>query len=446
MNKKKGFTLIELLAIIVILAIIAVVTVPLILNIINDAQKNASIDSAYGYKSALEKYYMKKVVENTENELPNGYKNISELPEDFIVSGESPSEGWVKLKKGIVQKFSLKYNDYVVTMDNDKNVTSEKQETIEPHVIGNYQEVEYLESTGTQYIDTGISGESKWKITNQYITPSNTSQILVGCGTAAGQWFGQYNEKYAIGTGSIHIFNVNSTTKQNLSIEFTPTKVSSTINDETKNREGSFTNNNYYLFGGLTSSSGNFYSYTRVYSTKTYQNNETVRNFVPVIRKSDNKPGMLDLANYSRNLFSSEWEQGVIESNNGASVNTSNSIRTKDFISVIPNKHYAINRSITSGYMNVRGYDKDKNYIGFGVAVIDLIAGSTNSNPMAAQNDNCIISPKENIYFLRFNDISNDLNTHYMMVEGDIQAEYEPYGYKFYTNAGTGEFITGPEI
>ena len=155
---------------------------------------------------------------------------------------------------------------------------------------------------------------------------------------------------------------------------------------------------------------------------------------------------MLDLANYSRNLFSSEWEQGVIESNNGASVNTSNSIRTKDFISVIPNKHYAINRSITSGYMNVRGYDKDKNYIGFGVAVIDLIAGSTNSNPMAAQNDNCIISPKENIYFLRFNDISNDLNTHYMMVEGDIQAEYEPYGYKFYTNAGTGEFITGPEI
>ena len=73
----KGFTLIELLAIIVILAVIAVITVPLILNVINDAQKNASIDSAYGYKSALEKYYMKKVVENTENELPNGYKNIS---------------------------------------------------------------------------------------------------------------------------------------------------------------------------------------------------------------------------------------------------------------------------------------------------------------------------------------------------------------------------------
>ena len=97
MKNKKGFTLIELLAIIVILAIIAVITVPLILNIINDAQKNASIDSAYGYKSALEKYYMKKVVENTENELPNGYKNISELPEDFIVSGEAPSDGWVKL-------------------------------------------------------------------------------------------------------------------------------------------------------------------------------------------------------------------------------------------------------------------------------------------------------------------------------------------------------------
>ena len=116
----KGFTLIELLAIIVILAIIAVITVPLILNIINDAQKNASIDSAYGYKDALEKYYITKTVKNTEYELPNGYKNISELPEDFIVSGESPSEGWVKLKKGIVEKYSLKYKDYVVSMDNDK--------------------------------------------------------------------------------------------------------------------------------------------------------------------------------------------------------------------------------------------------------------------------------------------------------------------------------------
>ena len=38
---KKGFTLIELLAVIVILAIIALIATPVILNIINDARKEA---------------------------------------------------------------------------------------------------------------------------------------------------------------------------------------------------------------------------------------------------------------------------------------------------------------------------------------------------------------------------------------------------------------------
>ncbi len=194
MNKKKGFTLIELLAIIVILAIIAVITVPLILNIINDAQKNASIDSAYGYKSALEKYYMKKVVENTENVLPNGYKDIAELPEDFSVSGETPSEGWVKLKKGIVQTFSLKYKDYVVSMDNDKNVVSEKQENVDPHVTDDYQEVEYLESTGTQYIDTGYFPDTNCKFVSRYYLSTEQSGNTFGCYEGSDKGFTLYTK------------------------------------------------------------------------------------------------------------------------------------------------------------------------------------------------------------------------------------------------------------
>ena len=434
MKNKKGFTLIELLAIIVILAIIAVITVPLILNIINDAQKNASIDSAYGYKSALEKYYMKKVVENTENELPNGYKEISELPEDFAVSGKSPSEGWVKLKKGIVQKFSLKYNDYVVTMDNDKNVTSEKQETIDPHVPDNYQEVEYLESTGTQYIDTGISGESKWEITNQYTNPSNTSQILVGCGAAAGQWFGQYNEKYASGTTSAYIFNINSTTKQNLSINFTSTNVSAIIDNETKNRAGSLSGNKYYLFGGFISSSGSFYSYTKVYKTKAYQNNDNVRNLVPVVRKSDNKPGMLDLANLSENLFNKN--KAIMNKQYGSqgqliSPQEEGTWYASDFIEVEQGKTYirSSNGNACGNYYNT--YDENKTFLGKyapGTGVSFTINSGVKYITFAIRSD------------------STPLDT-FQLNEGTTALPYEPYGYKFYTNAGSGDdFITGSEI
>jgi len=41
-NNKKGFTLIELLAVIVILAIIALITAPIILNVIEDARRDAA--------------------------------------------------------------------------------------------------------------------------------------------------------------------------------------------------------------------------------------------------------------------------------------------------------------------------------------------------------------------------------------------------------------------
>ena len=52
--KRNGFTLIELLAVIVILAIIAVIAVPIIIDIIEDSKKNATLRSAEMYMDAVE--------------------------------------------------------------------------------------------------------------------------------------------------------------------------------------------------------------------------------------------------------------------------------------------------------------------------------------------------------------------------------------------------------
>ena len=57
MKNKRGFTLIELLAVIVILAIIALIAVPVIMNILDKANKSAFKDTAYGLISAAELYY-----------------------------------------------------------------------------------------------------------------------------------------------------------------------------------------------------------------------------------------------------------------------------------------------------------------------------------------------------------------------------------------------------
>ncbi len=60
--EKKGFTLIELLAVILILSIIALITVPVIMNIIERANKSAFKDSAYGIIKAGELYYTDKLL------------------------------------------------------------------------------------------------------------------------------------------------------------------------------------------------------------------------------------------------------------------------------------------------------------------------------------------------------------------------------------------------
>ena len=119
--KKNAFTLIELLAIIVILAIIAVITVPVILNIIENSVKKAAIDSAYGYKDAVQKYYVAKLVTDLTEELPTRVYDISSLPSNFDVNGEKPTEGWVSLKDGEVIDYSLRFGDYVVNYDEDTN-------------------------------------------------------------------------------------------------------------------------------------------------------------------------------------------------------------------------------------------------------------------------------------------------------------------------------------
>ena len=60
MKQTKGFTLIELLAVIVILAIIALIAVPVIMNIIDKANKAAFKDTAYVIISAGELYFSER--------------------------------------------------------------------------------------------------------------------------------------------------------------------------------------------------------------------------------------------------------------------------------------------------------------------------------------------------------------------------------------------------
>ena len=126
MKSKKGFTLIELLAIIVILAIIAVITVPIILNIIDNSKKGAATDSAYGYKDAVNKWYISKLQEDSGYTL-NGNYNVSDGKLNNIeipLSGSIPTNGTLTYSNNELTGGCLTIGDYKVTFDSKGSVSS----------------------------------------------------------------------------------------------------------------------------------------------------------------------------------------------------------------------------------------------------------------------------------------------------------------------------------
>ena len=141
-SKKNAFTLIELLAIIVILAIIAVITVPIILNIIENSRLGAVKDSAYGYKDAINKYYVTDLSENPESNLKlsgtyivqedgtlkgmnveeKTYTDNLEIP----LSGTTPTGGYLNYENNTLKDGCLTIDEYKLTIENGEVKNTEK--------------------------------------------------------------------------------------------------------------------------------------------------------------------------------------------------------------------------------------------------------------------------------------------------------------------------------
>ena len=134
--KKDGFTLVELLAVVVILAVVALIATPIILNVINDAKKSSIKQSAVGYVDAVEKTILEKKT-NTDVDYDGKYtikkdqitkesETASLLPIlDLIqlnvnVKGELPTKGNLEIEKSNVISGEFYYNNYLVTLSNDK--------------------------------------------------------------------------------------------------------------------------------------------------------------------------------------------------------------------------------------------------------------------------------------------------------------------------------------
>lgn len=126
--KEKGFTLIELLAIIVILAIIAVITVPIVLNIIDNAKIGTVRASAYGYKDAINKFYLSKLGDDSNFEIESKKYTFQQLKNMGVnTSGQEPeSNSWLKIQDNKVIQGCLQFDEYKVEIIDGEIGTPEK--------------------------------------------------------------------------------------------------------------------------------------------------------------------------------------------------------------------------------------------------------------------------------------------------------------------------------
>ena len=167
-----------------------------------------------------------------------------------------------------------------------------------------YQQVEYIQSTGTQYIDTGMKMSDINKVTGTFSFVSTSAvQGLFG--------------RWTSNSTTIQLI-INPTNNQicakwldsNSCIEMNTSKHSFELSSEntiidgdvmaTYSKSNASDNVNVVLFARRSDNSGtglSNYANVKLYNFQIYSNNVPVRAFVPVYRKSDNKPGLLDTVN-----------------------------------------------------------------------------------------------------------------------------------------------------
>lgn len=188
-----------------------------------------------------------------------------------------------------------------------------------------YQEVEYIESSGTQYIDTGI-------------IPTSNTRVVADVSGLTGNINGSLWESYSTSDDEYGLLNVSayptfrsdygsSEVNKNIAISSNTVyhidmnKNVTTINGEAMTNTASTFSGNKSLYVFARNANGNVdlkHPNAKFHSMEIYENNTQLRNFIPCYRKSDNEIGMYDTV--SDTFFTN---QGTGAFTKGADINTS---------------------------------------------------------------------------------------------------------------------------
>ena len=279
-NIQRGITLVALIITIIVLLILATVSISLVIN-------NGILDKA---QHGVDKYSEEEELEQIKLAVASAMLKGNGVLTKENLDSELQDKFW--------EDKELHWNNDFYSFKSNKNYRIFQNGKVEEGNLlpDEYKQIEYIESTGTQYIDTGfyptenmnmsiefqfneLTGDknSLWgstvksKQTSIFISKNKHLYIRFGEGTFTDETSNLYERKIVTSKDKIGYYNNKTVTYGN-----------------------SWNNETLYLFaeredGNMIFGNGRIYSYSFGY------NNQNFINLIPCYRISDNKPGMYDL-------------------------------------------------------------------------------------------------------------------------------------------------------
>lgn len=340
------------------------------------------------------------------------------------------------------------------------------KERYKPTFPDDFQEIEYIQSTGTQYIDSGVKGNINTEVEYSVnkITPSTQNTISVfGDNSVSSSALSlnvetinssgrnsRFGNKVAsvtnISTNTLHTMSIN---KNNVIIDNNIVGTFNTTDDFT-----TVGNLLYGKIGGNSFGSKYFDGDTKLYECRIYNNigevRSTIRSFVPAKAKRDSK----NLLN--RPIGTTYTGQGLSFKHNADNIIV-NGTATETW----GDCYSKITTSLPAGTYTF----SIKNALPKNITIKYYHGGTTSGSTILAGNTSATFTSNEEItgayLFIATN--SGTVYNNYeilepMLVAGDTTQNYEPQfttgtaglydiaNDKFYTNSGTGTFTAGQPV
>ncbi len=156
-----------------------------------------------------------------------------------------------------------------------------------------YQQVEYIESTGTQYILTDVVNNAAYDALFDMEFTKTGARNLTGHGSTAGYYFGvDANGIYELGGGLV-MTGVSGVTRNLITVN-SASALKITVNGTSRSRAlGNGSPAAFRLLGGWTSLS--MTCKAKLYRAQFWRDGSLIRDYVPCYRKSDNVAGLYEL-------------------------------------------------------------------------------------------------------------------------------------------------------